>query len=152
VNGTAAGEPLRVAAAVLFDAVGQVLITQRPAGKYLAGYWEFPGGKLDPNESAEQALARELREELGIELRRCHRLLELRHHYADRAVHREVFVVDESHGEPSGLEGQALKWVRVPALEQENLLPADRPIIEALIVNEEIGYGAGHRTAGHSAR
>ena len=45
---------------------GQVLITQRPAGKFLAGYWEFPGGKLDPNESAEQALGRELREELGI--------------------------------------------------------------------------------------
>jgi 8-oxo-dGTP diphosphatase len=152
VNGGAANESLRVAAGVLFDAAGQVLITQRPAGKFLEGYWEFPGGKLDPAERAEQALARELREELGIELRRCHRLLDLRHHYADRAVHLEVFVVDESHGEPSGLEGQALKWVKVAALAQENLLPADRPIVEALIANEEIGYGAGHRTAGHSAR
>jgi 8-oxo-dGTP diphosphatase len=152
VSGAASNEPLRVAAGVLFDAAGQVLITQRPAGKYLAGYWEFPGGKLDPTEAAEQALARELREELGIELRRCHRLLELRHHYTDRAVHLEVFVVDESLGEPSGLEGQALKWVSVAALRQENLLPADRPIVEALIANEEIGYGAGHRTAGHSAR
>jgi 8-oxo-dGTP diphosphatase len=148
----AVSEPLRVAAAVLFDAAGSVLITQRPAGKYLAGYWEFPGGKLDSSESAEQALTRELREELGIELRRCHRLLELRHHYAERAVHLEVFVVDESHGEPSGLEGQALKWVSVAALGQENLLPADRPIVEALIANEEIVNGAGHRTAGHSAR
>jgi 8-oxo-dGTP diphosphatase len=152
VSGAAANEPLRVAAAVMFDAVGQVLITQRPAGKFLAGYWEFPGGKLDPCESAEQALGRELREELGIEVRRCHRLLDLRHHYADRAVHLEVFVVDESHGEPSGLEGQALRWVSVAALGQENLLPADRPIVEALIANKEIGYGAGHRTAGHSAR
>ena len=148
----AVSEPLRVAAAVLFDAAGSVLITQRPAGKYLAGYWEFPGGKLDSSESAEQALGRELREELGIELRRCHRLLELRHHYAERAVHLEVFVVDESHGEPSGLEGQALKWVSVAALGQEHLLPADRPIVEALIANEEIVNGAGHRTAGHSAR
>ena len=152
MSGATTNEPLRVAAAVLFDAAGQVLITQRPAGKYMAGYWEFPGGKLDPPEAAEQALARELREELGIELRRCHRLLDLRHHYADRAVHLEVFVVDESHGEPSGMEGQALKWVSVAALGQEKLLPADRPIIEALIGNEEIGYGAGHRTAGHSAR
>jgi 8-oxo-dGTP diphosphatase len=152
VNGVAGNEPLRVAAAVLFDAAGSVLITQRPAGKYMAGYWEFPGGKLDSSESAEQALARELREELGIELRRCHRLLELRHHYAQRAVHLEVFVVEESHGEPSGLEGQALKWVSVAALGQENLLPADRPIVEALIANEEIVNGAGHRTAGHSAR
>jgi len=152
VNGVAGNEPLRVAAAVLLDAAGSVLITQRPAGKYMAGYWEFPGGKLDSSESAEQALARELREELGIELRRCHRLLELRHHYAQRAVHLEVFVVEESHGEPSGLEGQALKWVSVAALGQENLLPADRPIVEALIANEEIVNGAGHRTAGHSAR
>jgi 8-oxo-dGTP diphosphatase len=152
VSSAPESEPLRVAAAVLFDAAGQVLITQRPAGKFMAGYWEFPGGKLDPTEAAEQALARELREELGIELCRCHRLLELRHHYADRAVHLEVFVVDESHGEPSGLEGQALRWVSVAALGQANLLPADRPIVEALIGNEDIGYGAGHRNAGHSAR
>jgi 8-oxo-dGTP diphosphatase len=144
--------PLRVAAAVLFDASGRVLIAQRPAGKYLAGYWEFPGGKLDACEAAEEALGRELREELGIELRRCHRLLELRHHYADRAVELEVFVVDESHGEPSGLEGQALKWVSVAELAQEHLLPADRPIVEALTANEENGNGAGHRIAGHSAR
>ena len=137
---------------MLFDEAGQVLITQRPVGKFMAGYWEFPGGKLDRSESAEQALGRELHEELGIEVRRCHRLLELRHHYVDRAVHLEVFVVDESHGEPSGLEGQALRWVSVAALAQENLLPADRPIVEALIANEGIGYGAGHRTAGHSAR
>jgi 8-oxo-dGTP diphosphatase len=131
--------PLRVAAAVLFDASGRVLIAQRPAGKFLAGYWEFPGGKLDACEAAEEALGRELREEL-------------RHHYADRAVELEVFVVDESRGEPSGLEGQALKWVRVAELAQEHLLPADRPIVEALTANEENGNGAGHRIAGHSAR
>ena len=145
-------EPLRVAAAVLFDGDGRVLIAQRPAGKYMAGYWEFPGGKLDAAEAAEQALRRELREELGIELRRCHRLLELRHHYTDRAVELEVFVVDESHGEPSGLEGQALKWVSVAELAQEHLLPADRPIVEALTAYEGIGHGAGHRIAGYSAR
>jgi len=144
--------PLRVAAAVLFDAGGRVLITQRPQGKSLAGYWEFPGGKLDGAESPEQALARELREELGIELHRCHRLLGLRHDYADRTVELEVFVVDESRGEPSGLEGQVLKWVRVAALAQEHLLPADRPIVEALTAYEDIEYGAGHRIAGHSAR
>ncbi len=143
---------LRVAAAVLFDAAGRVLIAQRPAGKTLAGDWEFPGGKLDAAEAPEQALERELREELGIELRRCHRLLGLRHDYADRAVELEVFVVDESRGEPSGLEGQALKWVSVAALAQEHLLPADRPIVEALAAYEDIRYGAGHRLAGHSAR
>jgi 8-oxo-dGTP diphosphatase len=144
--------PLRVAAAVLFDADGRVLLAQRPAGKMLAGYWEFPGGKLDAAEAPEQALARELREELGIELLRCHRLLGLRHDYADRAVELEVFVVDESRGEPSGLEGQALKWVAVTGLAQEHLLPADGPIVEALRAHEDIRYGAGHRLAGHSAR
>src|ERR1039457_3763794 len=91
-------EPVRVVAAVLFDSAGRVLIAQRPEGKHMAGYWEFPGGKLDAYEAPEQALRRELREELGIELRRCHPLLQLRHHYADRVVELEVFVVDESRG------------------------------------------------------
>jgi len=124
--------PVRVAAAVLFDAAGRVLIARRPEGRHMAGYWEFPGGKLAERERPEQALERELREELGIELRRCHPLLRLRHHYADRSVELEVFVVDEARGEPAGLEGQALKWVSVAELSQERLLPADRPIIEAL--------------------
>jgi 8-oxo-dGTP diphosphatase len=145
-------ERLRVVAAVLFDDAGRVLIAQRPAGKHMAGYWEFPGGKLEPLEAPEQALQRELREELGIELRHCHPLLQLRHHYADRAVELQVFVVDESRGEPSGLEGQALRWVSIAALPQQRLLPADGPIVEALIAYEGTTHGAGHRTAGHSAR
>ena len=142
----------RVVAAVLFDVAGRVLISQRPPGKHMAGYWEFPGGKLDAHEVPEQALRRELREELGIELRGCHPLLQLRHHYTDRTVELEVFVVDEFRGEPSGLEGQALNWVSVAELPKQKLLPADGPIIEALNVYEGIAHGAGHRTAGHSAR
>jgi 8-oxo-dGTP diphosphatase len=145
-------DAVRVAAAVLFDADGRVLISRRPPGKHMAGYWEFPGGKLDASESPEQALRRELHEELGIELRRCHPLLQLRHDYSDRSVQLEVFVVDESRGEPSGQEGQALKWVSVTELSQQQLLPADRPIVEALNAYEGIAHGAGHRTAGHSAR
>jgi 8-oxo-dGTP diphosphatase len=143
---------MRVVAGVLFDASGRVLISQRPPGKFLAGYWEFPGGKLDGGEAPEQALRRELQEELGIELRRCHPLLQLRHHYSDRAVELEVFVVDESVGEPSALEGLVLRWVRVAELPAQQLLPADGPIVEALTVQEGIAHGAGHRTAGHSAR
>jgi 8-oxo-dGTP diphosphatase len=142
----------RVAAAVLFDAAGRVLISQRPAGKPLAGYWEFPGGKLEAAETATEALCRELREELGVELRRCHPLLQLRHDYEDRVVELEVFVVDESRGEPSGLEGQTLQWVSLAALPQQALLPADLPIIEALNADEGIAHGAGHRHAGYSAR
>ena len=123
---------VRVVAAVLRDASGRVLIAQRPAGKHMAGYWEFPGGKIAAGESSEQALTRELAEELGVAIRRCHPLLQLRHDYADRVVELDVFVVDDYGGEPSALEAQALKWVAAAELAAQGLLPADRPIIEAL--------------------
>jgi len=123
----------RVVAAVLRDAPGRVLIARRPTGKHMAGYWEFPGGKLAPGETAEQALARELAEEIGVTLGRCHRLLQLRHEYADRVIELEVFVVDDYRGEPAGLEAQGLKWVSVAELAGEALLPADRPIVEAIV-------------------
>jgi 8-oxo-dGTP diphosphatase len=123
---------VHVVAAVLRDAAGRVLIAQRPPGKHMAGYWEFPGGKIGAGESSEQALRRELAEELGVALRRCHPLLQLRHDYPDRVVQLEVFMVDEYAGEPSGLEAQALKWVAAAELAGQALLPADRPIVEAL--------------------
>jgi 8-oxo-dGTP diphosphatase len=125
--------PLRVVAAVLFDAQRRVLIAQRPPGKHMAGFWEFPGGKIGPGESPEQALGRELAEELGIELQDCHSLLQLRHDYADRSVALEVFLVDSYRGEPCGREAQALKWVPPVQLRCEELLVADRPVLEALI-------------------
>lgn len=123
---------VRVVAGVLRDSSGRVLISQRPAGKHMAGYWEFPGGKIAPGESGEQALARELTEELGISLRRCHPLLQLRHDYSDRLIQLDVFVVDDYGGEPIGREAQALKWVAASELAAQGLLPADRPIIDAL--------------------
>jgi 8-oxo-dGTP diphosphatase len=132
VTARAASAAVRVVAAVLRDAGGRVLIAQRPPGKHMAGYWEFPGGKIAAGESSEQALTRELAEELGIALQRCHPLLQLRHDYADRVVELEVFVVDDYRGEPSGRETQALKWVAAAELFAQALLPADRPIIEAL--------------------
>ena len=123
---------VRVVAAVLRDERGRVLIAQRPAGKHMGGYWEFPGGKIAPGESSEQALTRELAEELGVSLRRCHPLLQLRHDYADRIVELDVFMVDDYCGEPAGLEAQALKWVAAAELGGQALLPADQPIIEVL--------------------
>jgi 8-oxo-dGTP diphosphatase len=94
---------VHVVAGVLRDPVGRVLISQRPAGKHMAGYWEFPGGKVAPGESAEQALARELTEEIGVSVRHCHPLLQLRHDYPDRVIELEVFLVDDYRGEPAGL-------------------------------------------------
>ncbi len=143
---------VRVAAAVLFDDGRRVLIARRPEGKHMAGFWEFPGGKLDGAETAAQALARELREELGVVAQRCHPLLQLRHHYSDRVVALEVFVVEEFTGAPTALEGQALRWVSLTELARQPLLPADRPIVDAIIAYEGTAHGAGHRIAGHSAR
>jgi 8-oxo-dGTP diphosphatase len=123
---------LRVVAAVLYDAAGRVLIAQRPPGKFLAGKWEFPGGKLEPGESAEAGLARELHEELGVRLESCRLLLSLRHDYADRRVELVTLVVERYAGEPVAREGQALKWVRPAELYTVDLLPADRPIVDRL--------------------
>lgn len=143
-------EPIcRVSAAVLRDAAGRVLIAQRPAGKHMAGWWEFPGGKAAAGESGEAALARELSEELGIRVGRCHRLLQIRHDYADRIVELQVYVVADYEGEPRGLEGQALRWVPPESLAGEPLLPADRPIIDALCGQAvQGGQGAAQPPAG----
>ncbi len=122
----------RVSAGILSDAAGRVLIAQRPAGKHMAGWWEFPGGKAAEGESGAQALARELAEELGVRIGRCHWLLQIRHDYADRIVELDVYVVADYQGEPGSLEGQTLKWVEPGALAAERLLPADRPIVLAL--------------------
>lgn len=124
---------LRVVAAVLYDAVGRVLISQRPAGKSLAGKWEFPGGKLEPGESPEAGLARELTEELGVQLRRARLLLSLQHDYPEARVELTTLVVERYEGEPVGREGQALKWVRPAELYTVDLLPADRPIVDRLL-------------------
>lgn len=123
---------VHVVAGVLRDPDGRVLISQRPVGKHMAGYWEFPGGKVAPGESAEQALTRELTEEIGVYVRQCHPLLQLRHDYPDRVIELDVFLIDDYRGEPAGLENQALKWVAASELGSQALLPADRPIIDAL--------------------
>lgn len=123
---------IRVVAAALFDSLGRVLIAQRPPGKPMAGRWEFPGGKIHSGESEHAALERELREELGVDVIRAERLLELRHEYAERHVELCMWLVGEYRGMPAPLDGQALKWVMPADLAQEDLLEADRPIVQAL--------------------
>jgi 8-oxo-dGTP diphosphatase len=132
-EGSAAALPtIRVVAAALYDGSGRVLISERPPGKHLAGRWEFPGGKLDPGESEERALGRELREELGIALMRAHSLMRLVHDYDDRRVDISLWVVEDFRGTPRGLDGQQLKWVSPPRLHEEDMLAADVPFIAAL--------------------
>jgi 8-oxo-dGTP diphosphatase len=123
---------IRVVAGALFDSQGRVLIAERPAGKHMAGHWEFPGGKVAPNESDAGALARELEEELGVRVLASHFLMTLHHRYADRTVELAMWIVDRYAGEPQGLDGQRLKWVAPARLTDEDILEADRPFIEAL--------------------
>lgn len=121
-----------VAAGILRNADGRVLIAERLGGGPFHGMWEFPGGKIASNESAEQALARELTEELGIGLRDASHFMHLEHEYPDRSVSIDFFLVDAWDNEPEGLEGQKIRWVETAALADQNLLPADVPVIEAL--------------------
>jgi 8-oxo-dGTP diphosphatase len=124
---------VEVVAGALFDAAGRVLIAQRPPGKALAGRWEFPGGKLHEGESAFDGLARELREELGVTVHAAERLVRYAHAYPERTVWLDLWTVDAWSGEPQGLDGQAFKWVAPARLHEEDILEADRPMIEALV-------------------
>lgn len=99
----------------------------------MAGGWEFPGGKLHAGESAEEALTRELREELGVEIEGLERLMTIDHAYPDRRVIMETFLVRRCLGEPRGCEGQALRWCPILQLATAGILPADVPIVEALL-------------------
>lgn len=121
-----------VVAGAVFDAVGRVLIAQRPPGKHMAGGWEFPGGKRSDAETALQALTRELKEELNIDVRRARQLIAYTHEYADRSVLLDLWLVSDYQGSPESVEGQALKWVSLDELESVGLLEADRPMIKAL--------------------
>ncbi len=127
-----------VVAGAVIDARGRVLIAQRPPGKHLAGSWEFPGGKVEPGETRVLALARELREELGIEILEPQPLMQLRHSYPFGDVLIDMWVVRRYSGEPKGLDGQELRWCSLEELGTADLLPADRPIVAAL---QELGNG-----------
>ena len=102
---------IEVVAGGLFDDAGRVLIAQRPAGKPLAGRWEFPGGKLLDGEEPFAGLVRELREELGVTVRAATRLLRYSYRYPERTVWLDMWLVTDWSGEPHPHDGQALAWV-----------------------------------------
>jgi 8-oxo-dGTP diphosphatase len=122
-----------VAAALVREgSVPQVLIAQRPAGKWQAGRWEFPGGKIEPHEDSHDALVRELREELGVEVQAARALGQFVHAYPDRSVEISLWLVTRFSGDPAGLDGQALRWVQADELSACDLLEADLPMIGPL--------------------
>jgi len=125
-----------VAAGILCDKAGRVLISERLCDGPFNGLWEFPGGKIGAGESAADALHRELAEELGVTVTAAQSFVELRHEYPDRTVDLEFFLVTGWQGEPAGLEGQGIRWVVLDELSADQLLPADAPVIEALRCSE----------------
>jgi 8-oxo-dGTP diphosphatase len=132
------GEPFRlllVAACALVDADGRVLIAERPAGKALAGLWEFPGGKVEPGESPEEALIRELGEELGIRTKAAclAPLTFASHRYETFHLLMPLYVCRRYEGIPTPHEGQAIKWVRPRDLRAYPMPPADEPLVAHLI-------------------
>lgn len=120
-----------VAAAALVDPDNRVLLAQRPAGKSLAGLWEFPGGKVDPGETPETALRRELHEELGIDV--CEKCLApftfASHGYQDFHLLMPLYLCRNWDGEITPREGQKIAWVRASRLAEYPMPPADLPLL-----------------------
>ncbi len=123
---------IQVAAAVIRDAAGRILLTRRADHTHQGGLWEFPGGKLEAGESAAHALARELAEELGIVPTEYAPLIRLRHDYGDRVVILDVFEVAGFQGTPTPREGQPMAWAAADELTHYPMPAADRPIATAL--------------------
>ena len=123
---------IEVAAAVIHDAVGGFLLTQRPPGKAFEGYWEFPGGKVEPGETAADAMRRELHEELGIDAGVVCPWLTRDFDYPHAAVRLRFFRIYDWRGEPHGREGQRFAWQNSGALQVAPILPANGAILRAL--------------------
>ncbi|KTD73205.1 8-oxo-dGTP diphosphatase MutT [Legionella tucsonensis] len=122
---------ISVAVAVIIDEQQRILITQRPFYLPHGGCWEFPGGKLEVNEPSESALIREIKEEIGIEVRHYTLLGEVKHQYPDKSVKLIIFLVSQYVGEPLCLEGQlAMKWVYPYELNPEHFPEANREVID----------------------
>lgn len=126
-----------VAAAVILRADGAFLLAQRPPGKVYAGWWEFPGGKIEAGEAPEHALARELHEELGIDVVRAYPWLTRVYAYEHATVRLHFYRVLEFRGEPHGREAQAFTWQSPGAPLVEPMLPANAPVLRSLALPHE---------------
>lgn len=122
---------LHVVAAVIRGSDGRLLLSRRPAHVDQGGLWEFPGGKLQAGEPRHAGLARELREELGIDVGRAVPLMQVRHHYPARSVLLDVFVVDRWQGAPHGREGQVVRWFEARELLELDFPAANLPLVNA---------------------
>lgn len=142
---------LQVVAAVIYRPDGRFLLAQRPRGKVYEGYWEFPGGKIEPGESAPAALTRELREELGIEVRQAYPWISRHFVYEHAAVDLHFYRVTRFDGEPHGRENQAFTWQSIDHIDVEPVLPANGPIMAALSLPHVYGITNAAETGSEAA-
>jgi 8-oxo-dGTP diphosphatase len=129
--------PVDVAVGVLIRPDGRALLARRPASKVYAGYWEFPGGKVEPGEPVEDALAREIREELGVAIERAHPWITRVFVYPHATVRLHFHRVVAWRGEPRALEHEAIAWQRPAATDVAPMLPANGPVLRALSLPDE---------------
>ena len=132
------GSVVRVAVGVIQDPQGRILIARRPEHVHQGGLWEFPGGKVDEGETLADALARELAEELSIEVRASEPLIDIRHDYPDKSVLLQVCRVTDFSGAARGNEGQPVRWVEPAALPDYRFPEANRPILHAIRLPQQI--------------
>ncbi|QIL88408.1 8-oxo-dGTP diphosphatase MutT [Microbulbifer harenosus] len=123
---------VHVAVGVIIGGDGRILLAKRPDHLHMGGRWEFPGGKVEDGESIQQAMTRELREELDIGVLAMEKLIEVRHDYGDKQVFLDTWCVTEFSGEARGVEGQALAWVTASDLADYEFPDANQPIVVAV--------------------
>ncbi len=126
---------LHIAAGIIKNSHNEIFITQRRADSHMGGFWEFPGGKLEQGETSEQALIRELKEEVGITVIHCELIDTITHDFPDRRITLDFFLVDEWENAPFGKEGQPSRWVLQAELIADEFPPANRNIVDYLIQN-----------------
>lgn len=124
---------LQISVGIIRNAKGEIYITQRAADAHMANKWEFPGGKIEAGESAQEAVIRELNEEVGIIATSLQPFDKLEYEFPDRHITLWFWLVDSWEGEPWGKEGQPGRWVTQQDLVAEEFPPANAPVIEKLI-------------------
>jgi len=122
-----------VAAGVIENEQGYILIAKRPLHLHQGGKWEFPGGKVESNESALEALTRELAEEVGLDVLMAKPMIKLEYDYGDKIVILDVWHVNQFSGQGAGLEGQEVQWVAKKDLASFEFPSANEPIVAAIL-------------------